>query len=76
VREVVAGDARDLFATVPRLNTEPKRNLLLGGLCLVDKRCDLVVLIALSEPVSLPVSFGIVVESHSRLNEVTLLKTM
>jgi hypothetical protein len=74
VREVVAGDAGDLLATEPGLNAEPKRDLLLGRLRLVDERCDLVILVALAEPDPLPVSFGIVVESYSRINRVTLLK--
>ncbi|MDB2283488.1 hypothetical protein PN416_17530 [Halorubrum ezzemoulense] len=74
MREVVAGDAGDLLAAEPGLNAEPKRDLLLWGLRLVDERCDLVVLVALAEPDALPVSFRIVVESQSRLNEVTLLK--
>ena len=69
MREVVAGDAGDLFATEPSLNAEPKRDLLLGRLRLVDERCDLIVLVTLAEPDPLPVSFAVVVESYSRLSK-------
>jgi hypothetical protein len=76
VREVVARDAGNPFATEPRLNAEPKRDLLFGGLRLVDERCDLVVLVALAEPDPLPVSFGVVAESYSRITKMRLLKTV
>ena len=74
MREVVAGDAGNFFATESGLNAEAKRDPLFGRLRLTDEGCDLVVLVALAEPDPLPVSFGIVVESHNRFNEVTLLK--
>ena len=76
VREVVACDAGDLLAAEAGLNAEPKGDLLLGRLRLVDERCDLVVLVALAEPDPLSVSFGVVVKSHSSFCEVTLLKSV
>ena len=65
--EVVRRDTRDLFAAKSGLCTESEGDLLLGGLRLLDERCDLVVLIGLVEPDTLPVTFVVVGESHSRL---------
>jgi hypothetical protein len=76
VREVVACDAGDLLAAEPGLNAKSKRDLLFGRLRLINERCDLVVPAALAEPDPLPVSFGVVVESCSRFNKMTLLKTV
>ncbi|MDB2265896.1 hypothetical protein PM025_17635 [Halorubrum ezzemoulense] len=76
MREVVAGDAGNLLAAEAGLNAEPKRDLLLGRLRLVNERCDLVILVALAEPDPLSFSFGVVVKSYSRFCEMTLLKSV
>lgn len=73
MREVVAGDAANFFATESGLNAEANRDPLFGRLRLTDEGYDFVVLVALAETDPLPVSFGIVVESHSRFNSVTLV---